>query len=403
MAFKIAISGIKSATTDLDVTGNNIANANTTGFKESRAEFADIYATSNLGTSKDAVGQGVQLAQVAQQFKQGNISFTDNSLDMAINGEGFFVMDDNGARTYTRAGAFGLDTNGYIVNATGQNLMAFQADANGNITGAIDRLRIDTSNIAPQATTSVEAQLNLDAGEAVNGAAAFSPTDASSYTHSTSLTVYDSLGQEHVAVVYYRKTGANTWQTHLRIDGDNAQTTTAQALAFNNSGALTTAMPISYGTFTPTNGAAAFTLSLDFAGTTQYGADYGTTALSQDGFTTGRLSGIDIDDRGVVLARFTNGQSQAQGQIMMANFSNPQGLQPMGDTIWAETSSSGQPLNGAPGTGTLGLVQAGALEESNVELAEQLVNMIVAQRAFQANAQVISTEDEITQTIINIR
>ncbi len=404
MAFRIAVSGIQAATADLDVTGNNIANSNTAGFKASRTQFADLYAASDLGSTQDAVGQGVQLASVAQQFTQGNVSFTNSSLDIAINGSGFFAVEDNNGRSYTRAGAFGLDNSGFVTNATGQQLLAFQA-LNGSITGAVGPLQISTTNLPPLGTALVDGQVNLDASAPALPPAAFDPDIATTYNSSTSLTVFDSLGEEHLASFYFLKTGANTWNVYTRIDSGAA--TAAQALTFDNAGGLLTGMPLNFGTFATTTGSAPIGspggLELDLTGTTQYGANFGVNALSQDGYTTGRLSGVDIDEKGIVLARFSNGQSQAQGQIVLADFSNDQGLQPLGDTLWAETSTSGTALIGSPGTATLGLLQAGALEESNVELAEQLVNMIIAQRAFQANAQVIRAEDEVTQTIINIR
>ena len=402
MAFKIAVSGLKAASTDLDVTGNNIANSNTVGFKESRAQFADVYAVSNLGSSQDAVGQGVQLAAVAQQFNQGNISFTDNPLDLAISGEGFFALEDGGARTYSRSGQFGIDKDGFVVNSAGHNLLAFGASG-GTITGAIGPLQLNTSILPPQASTSVAVEVNLDAGETVP-AGAFDPTDPTTFNTSTSLTVFDSLGAEHLATVYFVKTGTNAWNTHIRVDNDNTQTLGTQGLTFDTGGNLTAPVGgVGYGTFTPSNGAAPFTLSYNYAGTTQVGADFGVFSLSQDGYTSGQLSGIDIDDDGTVLARFSNGQNEAQGQVVLANFGNAQGLQPVSDTNWAETNSSGPPLIGAPGSASLGLLQSAAVEESNVDLSEQLVNMIVAQRNFQANAQMIRAEDEVTQTIINIR
>lgn len=404
MAFRIAVSGLRAATADLDVTGNNIANSNTTGFKVSRAQFADLYAASSLGTAKDATGQGVQLSAVAQQFTQGNVAFTDNSMDIAITGEGFFVVEDGNGRAYTRAGAFGLDKDGYVVNSTGQQLQAFQAN-NGNITGAIGPLQISTTNLAPLATGAIASQVNLDAAATLPVTAPFDAADPNTYNSSSSLTVFDSLGEEHLASMYFVKTAANSWNAHLQVDGNAplAPATGVVPIAFDSLGNLTTGMPLSFGSFTASSGALDITLDVDFTGTTQYGADFGVNALSQDGYTTGRLSGVDIDEQGVVLARFSNGQSQAQGQVVLADFGNPQGLQPLGDTLWAETNASGNALIGGPGTATLGLLQAGALEESNVDLAEQLVNMIVAQRSFQANAQVIQAEDEVTQTIINIR
>ena len=402
MAFNTAVSGLRSASADLDVTGNNVANANTVGFKKSRVQFADVYAVSDLGTTSDAIGQGVQLSAVSQQFGQGNIAFTDNSLDLAINGEGFFVLDDGGTRVYSRAGAFGVDKDGFVVNSTGQQLVAFGA-VGGAITGALTPLQLSTNIVTPQASANVSVGVNLDANDSAS-AGAFDPSDATTYNSSTSLTVYDSLGGEHLAQLYFRKAAAlNDWETHLRVDGDNTQTLAAQNLAFNSSGVLTSAQPVTYGAFTPSTGAAAFTLDVNFTGTTQVGASFGVNSLSQDGFTSGRLSGVDIDEQGIVQAQFTNGQSEAQGQIALANFNNAQGLQPTSESNWAETNAAGPPLVGAPGTASLGLLQAGALEESNVDLSEELVNMITAQRSFQANAQMIRAEDDVTQTIINIR
>ncbi len=402
MAFRIAVSGLRAATADLNVTGNNIANASTAGFKASRVQFSDIYAASNLGTSQDAIGGGVQVASVAQQFTQGNVSFTDNNLDIAVNGQGFFALDDGGTSVYSRAGAFGLDKNGFIVTAAGHQLRGFQVSG-GVITRALGPLQISTSNNPPQTTANVSALLNLDAADTVPATAPFDPANAATYNNSTSLTIFDSLGQEHLARVYFVKTGANAWTSHLRVDGDNTQTLTAQPLTFNTSGALTSAPTFSYGAFLPTNGAASFTMTFNFTGTTQFGANFGVNSLTQDGFTTGRLSGLAVDETGVLQGRFTNGQSAPQGQIVLANFANSQGLQPLGNTQWAETNSSGPALIGPPGSSSLGLVQSGALEESNVDLASQLVNMIIAQRNFQANAQLIRAEDELTQTIINIR
>ena len=400
MAFRIAVSGIQAATADLDVTGNNIANANTTGFKSSRAEFADVYAASNLGTSKDAIGAGVALSRVAQQFTQGNVSFTENSLDLAINGEGFFTVEDSEGRFYTRAGAFSLDKDGNVVNATGQRLLGFQASA-GQVTGAIGPLTIRTTNLAPQASQQLSVQVNLDAADPVP-ASAFDPSDPGSYNNSTSLTIFDSLGEEHLGTVYFRKTGANQWNSYLTVD--STQVGANVAVTFGSDGALQSpTSPQSFGSFTPSTGAAAMPLTIDLSGTTQFGADFGVNALGQDGYTTGRLSGIDIDSQGVVLARFSNGKTAPQGQVMLANFGNPQGLRPNGDTLWTESSESGPPLAGAPGTAALGLVQSGALEESNVDLAGQFVQMIMTQRGFQANSRSITTTDQMMEEVINLK
>jgi len=271
--------------------------------------------------------------------------------------------------------------------------------SDGAITGGTGPLNIRTSNLAPKATDGIAVEVNLDAASEVLSAG-FDPEEPNSYNNSTSLTVYDSLGQEHLATTYFRKSDANDWTAYLYLDDAEVGST---ALAFSEYGQLTSPGLTSFAGVTVGPGVDDMTLSLDFTGTTQFGADFGVNALEQDGFTTGQLSGVDIDERGVVLARFSNGQTAPQGQVMLANFGNPQGLQPNGDTLWTESTDSGPPLIGAPGTAALGLVQSGALEESNVDLAAQLVNLIIAQRNYQANAQVIQAEDEVTQTIINIR
>ncbi len=403
MAFRVAISGLKAASGELDVIGNNIANSNTTGFKKSRAEFNDVFAVTNVGGSGNTPGSGVRLSAIRQQFTQGNIAFTDNNLDMAVNGNGFFILDDNGTQVYSRSGAFGVDRQGFLSNSDGKNLIAFGADASGNITGAAGPIQVNTSNIPPQASTSLAVELNLDAAQAQPAVGVFDPTNPNSYNHSTSTTIYDSLGNSHLASMYYVKTGtANTWNTYTYIDGAIADG--PDTLAFSSAGALTT--PAAGTITTPPfaiAGAANITLDLDYSSSTQFGSAFSVYGLSQDGFTTGRLSGLDIDSEGIIFARFTNGQSSVQGQLALADFPNPQGLQPVSDTNWGETFSSGQVTIGAPGTASLGLIQSGSLEQSNVDLSEELVNMIIAQRSFQANAEVISTSDTITQSIINLR
>ncbi len=401
MPFRTALSGLNAASGELRVIGNNVANASTVGFKKSRAEFADIFATSNLGVTANAIGTGVRIASVAQQFTQGNIEFTDNNLDLAISGQGFFLLNDNGVNVYSRAGQFGVDRDGYVVNSQQQRLTIFQADAGGNITGATGPLQLDRADIAPQATTQIDVRANLDASATpVPAATVFDPADATSYNNSTSLTIYDTLGSPHLATMYYRKTADNTWDQYMYVDG--AAVSGPDTLTFDATGAITGGTPVAV-SFTPSGGGAVMNVSIDYTNTSQYGSPFNVNALVQDGFATGRLSGIDINDTGVITSRFTNGQSRTLGQVAIATFNNPQGLRQLGDTGWAETFDSGAPLLGAAGTGAAGLIQSGALEGSNVDLTEQLVGMITAQRNFQANAQVISTADTITQTIINIR
>ena len=405
MPFRTALSGLNASSAELRVIGNNVANASTTGFKESRAEFADIFATSNLGVTANAIGTGVRVSSVSQQFTQGNIGFTDNNLDLAISGQGFFVMNDNGINNYTRAGALGVDRDGYVVNNAQQQLTIFQADGAGNITGATGPLQLDRSDIAPSATTSIDVQANLDASAIAPPALpAFDPGNASTYNNSTSLTLFDSLGAPHLSTMYFRKVDGvdNEWDVFQYVDGAQVNAAAGDRLSFDDTGAITAGSPTTM-TFTPSGGAAAMTVGVDFNNTSQYGSDFSVNTLSQDGFATGRLSGIDISDAGVITSRFTNGQSRTLGQIAIATFNNTQGLRQLGDTSWAETFDSGAPLVGAPGNGSAGLIESGALEGSNVDLTEELVGMITAQRNFQANAQVITTADTITQTIINIR
>jgi|APDOM4702015248_1054824.scaffolds.fasta_scaffold32960_2 flagellar hook protein FlgE len=405
MAFRLALSGLNAASADLSVTANNIANTGTTGFKGSRAQFAELFSVSSTGVSANATGNGVRVASVAQQFSQGNIDFTDNSLDMAISGQGFFILSDNGAQAYTRSGAFLVDRDGYVVNSNDQRLQVFPPTPQGVFnTGSLTDLRLVTSESAPSATNTVEMVMNLPANAAPPPSAVFDPADPDSFNHSSSMTVYDSLGAAHTASVYFIKTAVpNTWSQRLSIDGSLVGV--PQTMVYNNTGTLITPPTgrISFPPFTPTTGAAAMNVTYDFSKTTQYGGAFTVNAITQDGYTTGRLIGIDTGSTGIVQARFTNGRSEPLGQIAMANFSNPNGLQQLGDTNWAETFGSGQALKGQAGNAGLGLIQSGALEASNVDITEQLVNMITAQRNFQANAQMISTADAVTQTIINIR
>ncbi|MEM7406010.1 MAG: flagellar hook protein FlgE [Pseudomonadota bacterium] len=398
MSFRIALTGLGAAATDLGITADNIANANTNGFKSSRTEFADIVARNERGAN--IVGDGVQIAAVTQQFSQGNVSFTGNPLDLAISGEGFFRVNDGGSIVYTRSGAFGTDREGFIVNALGQRLTGFGADSSGNISGTIDNLRIDTGDVAPQASTEVDVGANLNAA-ATAPTAAFDPTNPATFNDSTSLTFFDSLGAPHTASLFFRKTAANTWENFLTVDG--TQVGGATAVTFDTSGQLTAPAGGTFtsASFTPA-GAAAQTLTVDLNEVTQFGSQFGVNFLLQDGFSSGQLAGVEIEDTGIVFARYTNGESLALGQVSLTNFSNVQGLTRVGDNAWAESFASGQPLTGAPGSATLGVVQAGSLEDSNVELTEQLVNVITAQRSFQANAQVITASDQLTQTILNI-
>jgi flagellar hook protein FlgE len=408
MSFRIALSGLNAAQSSLDTTANNIANANTTGFKQSRTEFTDVYATAFGSIGSLDTGAGVRLAAVSPLFTQGNIDFTGNALDLSINGQGMFVLDDQGTSIYSRAGAFSLDRDGYVVNVSGHRLQAYppiDPQAGTFSTASLGDLQLTASDASPNPTTTADVGLNLQADAADLGPGAIDPNDPATFNYSTSLTAYDSLGQSHTAALFFRKTDTvnRTWDVSLVMNGDATQTTTVNALTFDNLGQLTSPMPINFGTYDPGNGAAAMDISFDFGNTTQFGSSFAVNSLFQDGFTTGRLSGLDIDQSGVVLARFSNGQSTALGKVALANFSNLQGLTPLGDSVWGDSFAAGDRRLGEPGAGNFGFLQSGALEASNVEITEELVSLINAQRSFQANAQVISTADSVTQTIMNIR
>jgi flagellar hook protein FlgE len=419
MGFQQGLSGLAASGASLDVIGNNIANANTYGAKSARAEFADLYANAMGGTS-NAIGLGVKVAAVAQQFTQGTITSTDNPLDVAINGSGFFeVSDKGGAVSYTRNGQFKTDTQGFIVNDQHQRLMGYQANAAGIVTpGAVGPLQMPTAGLTPAVTSTISMEMNLDATSAVTVPAAGPPidfADPTTYNNATSQTVYDAKGQA-VALTYYfqkarpdagNRSGARNGAPLATAGGNPAPSTT---ITFPSNGGTPTApvgtVAINIPSVTNSVGASTVPISgvaLDVSGATQYGSAFGVTALSQDGYAAGSLNGVSFNANGVITATYSNGQTKPAGQLELATFANPQGLEPIGGNGWLQTAASGGPVVGVPGAGNLGVIQAGALEDSNVDLTSELVNMITAQRDYQANAQTIKTEDQIMQTIVNLR
>ncbi len=407
MSFNTSLSGINAANADLNATANNIANANTTGFKESRAEFATLFSSTSYGLARNAVGAGVQVSNVAQQFSQGNIEPTGRSLDVAIDGEGFFNVVKNGSTYYTRAGNFQRDQQGYIGTPDGARLQVYapRADGNGFDIGRVTDLRLITTDSPPQASTTVSLESTLPANASVPTVTPFDPNDPNSYSHSTGgVTIYDSLGVGHVQTSYFVKTAtANEWEMHSYIDG--VAVGAPAPVTFSATGVLQTPAngQVVLDPFTPTSGAAPMTMTVNITGTAQYGERFALRNVEQNGFASGKLDEISIAADGVVYARYSNGNDQALGQIALTTFINPQGLQPQGNNMWAHTYTSGTPRTGAPDSSDFGQIAAGSLESSTVDLTEQLVNMIVAQRNFQANAQMISTQDQATQTVINIR
>lgn len=420
MSFQQGLSGLNASSKNLEIIGNNIANANTYGAKTARGEFEAVYATALNGGGTNQVGIGTNLAVVAQQFTQGNVSTTDNPMDLAINGAGFFqVSDGKSPVTYTRNGQFKIDRDGYIVNNGMEKLMGYAADGNGVIQpGQAVPLQLPTGGIDPKPTSRAEMEVNLDSRKAVTQPAAAPFIDfanAATYNNATSLTVYDAKGQDVAMSFYFQKTGNDTWDVYATANGTTIGGNAANPLPIttinfqsNGSGPITPNAPVSINVPASTNSVGAQTepingLLLDLSGATQFGSAYGVTDMSQDGYTAGLLTSISVESDGVIMARYSNGQSKPSGQIEIANFRNPQGLQPVGDNAWARTHASGDPVIGVPGDGNLGVLQAGALEESNVDLTGELVNMITAQRIYQANAQSIKTQDQVLQTLVNLR
>ncbi|NBB12933.1 flagellar hook protein FlgE [Pseudomonas sp. SLFW] len=440
MSFNIGLSGLYAANKSLDVAGNNIANVATVGFKASRAEFADQYAQSIRGTSGGTdVGSGVRTAAVTQQFTQGSLTTgTGRDLDLAINGNGFFMMSNNGEKLYTRAGNFHTDTSGNIIDNNGNRLQGYATDGNGNVmTGVLTDLKIDNSNMAPKATSAISIASNLDSSKPINTGAAFDPADTSTYTSTFSTPIYDDQGNEHTLSQYFRKDAANEWTMYSLIDGRSINDPAATPpvadvtkLSFDGSGNLqpiTTSGPnvtvnatdntlvingwkpgqstldsTGKTVWVESKATGNATMKLNMLATTQTNAVGGPISKTQDGNYTGQISAMSVDATGNLFASYTNGQSKVIGQVALTTFANVQGLAPAGGTMWRETYASGIPVTGAPESGTLGNITGSALEESNVDLTGELVQLIKAQSNYQANAKTISTESTILQTTIQM-
>ena len=434
MAFQQGLSGLNAASKTMETIGNNVANAGTVGFKRSQAQFADVYASSLMGSGASPIGIGTRLARVSQQFTQMNISGTNNPLDIAINGDGFFRMSSGGAITYTRNGQFLLNKNGNIENANGALLTGYPVGPNGQISnGAPVELEIDNTALKPRATTSYDVRMNLDSAEGEDpidpAVTLFDPNTDTTYHGRTSVGIYDSLGNPHTLSTFYRCVGdgtgnppvapaGNTWQVFVTLDGMRLDGTPAgvgmpafATIHFDDNGkaiGMNTPMvplaPLS-ASVTLNNGAETpQSVDINFAGTTQFRMETAEQGEPrQDGYAAGSLVSFDIGKDGKIVGSYTNGQTNLLGQVALASFANPNGLTPQGDNAWVETSLSGPPLVGAPGVSGLGLVQSSAVEESNVDLTAELVAMITAQRIYQANAQTIKTEDQVMQTLVNLR
>lgn len=424
MSFQQGLSGLNASSKALDVVGNNVANSSTVGFKSSSGHFADVYAASLGGGGASPVGIGTSLAAVFQQYTQGNITTTNNSLDVAINGSGFFSVTRDGVDAFTRNGQFHVDKEGYVINDQNYKLLGYYPNASGVIDASGERpkeILIPTSNIDPLAswdsvTASPEMVLNLDSSATVIDPATttFDPTNPLTYTYSTSMTLYDSKGNDHKMTLYFTKAASTTtsedWSVQATLDGANAGS--LGSLSFDQNGALTTspsaltvpaATQASWegGLSGATLGAAAW--EVDFAGTTNFSSKSTVNSMNQGGYSSGTLTGVSVGSDGTVLGNYSNGQSKALAQVALTTFANPNGLLNMGNNLWQATSTSGEARYGVPSEGTRGVLQSSAVEESNVDLTGELVNMITLQRNYQANSQSIKTQDQIMQTLVNLR
>ena len=400
MSFSQAVSGLNAASSNLDVIGNNIANSATSGFKSSTAAFADMFAGSQTGL-------GTKVSAVIQNFGDGAINATGRNLDVALSGNGFFRLEDiNGSVYYSRNGQLQRNADGYLVNTEGLQVTGYPVTGSPATvqTGADPvPIMIPTTQLPAKATTQGALQANLNSSDALPTMTPFDAKEVNSYNAKSSMTVYDSQGNDHQLDLYFVKTANNQWQVYP-IDSSTGEASADFTMSFDENGQLTSDATQSI-TIQGSNGAAANqALTLDFTGSSQQNT--GETQFGnpkQDGYAPGDLTGFTINDDGTIIGSYSNQRTQAMGQIVLSSFTNSEGLQPMGDNLWSESSSSGQPAIGTPGSGNFGTMTAGALEASNVDLSKELVNMIVAQRNYQSNAQTIKTQDQILNTLVNLR
>lgn len=402
MAFSQAVSGLNAAATNLDVIGNNIANSATYGFKSGTASFADMFAGSK-------VGLGVKVAGITQDFTDGTTTNTGRALDVAISQNGFFrLVDSNGSVYYSRNGQFKLDENRNLVNMQGLQLTGYPATGTPpTIQQGANPVALNVPNtlMAAKTTTTAAMQINLNSTDKTPTVTPFDATKADSYNKKGSVTVYDSQGNAHDMNVYFVKSADNTWQVYTQDSSTNAvsPTTPSTTLTFDTNGNLLSGGTVNITTGT-VNGATPATFALSFANSMQQNTGSNNiVATNQNGYKPGDLVSYQINDDGTVVGNYSNEQTQVLGQIVLANFANNEGLQSEGDNVWSATKSSGVALLGTAGTGNFGKLTNGALEASNVDLSKELVNMIVAQRNYQSNAQTIKTQDQILNTLVNLR
>jgi flagellar hook protein FlgE len=418
MSFYTSLSGLQASQTEMSTIAHNMANVATNGFKKSRTAFADVIASSVSLSPTQMIGSGVVVRGNFQQFGQGNLIQSANTLDLAISGDGFFAVkpDMNASKVnFTRNGGFLVDTDRYVVDAQGGHLQVYPVDGSGAVVATgLDSaisLRLPAISGAPQATTAVTMSANLNANSAVPGTATFDRFDPTSYNQSTQTTIYDSEGNPQTLTNYFRRdtatAGGSQWSVfsfvgdqQLTAGGSNRQT-----LTFDATGAASPApATVAFDPFTTAGSTAQQQFSFTFgADTKQTAQPFNIAARGQDGRAVGQIQGVTVDEKGLVKAAFSNGDTQTIGQVVLANFTNPTGLRQLGNSYWSATGISGDAKVGTAGTGAFGNLMSGTIERSNVDITEELVNLIAAQRDFQANAKALDTASQISQTIFNIR
>ena len=403
MAFNTSISGLQAAQKDMGVIINNIANVGTTGFKRSDSLFAELY-TASLGGAGTQPGSGVTLERIRSDFGQGGFEFTSSQLDLAIDGNGLFVLQNGSETLYTRAGAFRLDSDGYVVTEGGANLQGYAADANGQITTALGNLQITNALLAQKPTEEIVFNGNLDSRATTPSVTPFDATDPETYNFTSTTTVYDSAGAAHQVTMYFVKDATTAGQYNISVAIDDVVQPETESLLFDNTGVLdaTSATALNLASYAPAN-AAAQPINIDFSSVTGYGATSATSGVTQDGYAAGQLAGFEFDRTGIAYATYTNGETRAVGQVALATFTNPSGLQSAGKTNFAESSTSGVASIGTPDSGARGIIRPSALESANVDLTVELLALIEAQRNFQSNAQAIQNANDASQAILQLR
>ena len=403
MSFAIALSGLDTSSTRLDVISHNISNSATNGFKRSRVEFTDVYTAMN---ERGVGGQGDKVAIVRQKHASGNLTDTGKALDLSVDGSGYFRLVDDSGVSYTRNGAFAVDRQGFIINADGLKLTGYRRTVDGALSPTITELFVDPADQQPNPTSSIDLGVNLHSTAEVMPP--FDVDDAGTYNFTTSKTIYDTLGSPSALNIYYRKEAQNTWTAFTYLEGVEISQAGGDEIVFGQQGEVatvngTTDTTVTIPPFLPNTGGSELNIEIKIDKMSQYNSIFGVNQIVQDGYPNGRLNDISIEEDGTIQGRYSNGQSQTMGQVILANFANREGLHQVNGTAWRESYGSGSALLGQPGSSSLGRIRSGALEESNVDVTKELVSMISAQRTFQANAQVISTYDTVTQTVINMR